>query len=110
MNRHVSDHGEQGGELNRDPLAPVTHGLDFIAEHRRFWVADDEVVTPTARDALRRLADQVIILNDLPQQGEVDSDLQATIDPYPPIRSQMPFAGLSGVVEQVRIALEPPTQ
>jgi hypothetical protein len=73
-----------------DPLAPVTRGLEFIADHQR-PCADDGSVTPEARDVLRRLAGQVIIVDDLPERVEVDPELRASVHPYPPIRSERPL-------------------
>jgi hypothetical protein len=84
------------------PFAPVTRGLEFIEDHHRFWLTgDNEFVTPEARDALRRIVDQMIILDDLPEHAEVDPEF---LRPYPPIRSEVPLPGLGEVLEQIRSA------
>jgi len=61
-----------------DPLAPVTQGLAAIEDHNRFWLTGDhEFVTPEALATLRRVADQVVILDGLPEHVEVDPDPHA---------------------------------
>lgn len=70
----------QGEEsLNRDPLAPVTHGLEFIADHEWPRPTPKGNIDP---DVLRRLIDQVVIVNDLPERGEMNPELRGSLDPY----------------------------
>jgi len=91
-----------------DPLAPVVRGLEFIADHQR-PLPDDEVATPDALATLRRLADRVIILDGLPEHAEVDPDLRASVHPYLPIRSEVPFIILGNVVERIQSAYDQPS-
>jgi len=91
------------GRLDIDPLEPITSGRQFVADHFRFWQHDEVPALPAHLPGLT----DPIVLTDLSEHVEVDSELQAP-DPYPPIRSDMPLPTLNEVIEQVRLAHDKP--
>jgi hypothetical protein len=99
MSKNTSGHE---GRPDIDPLEPITSGQQFVADHCRFWLHDE---APSPPEHLPELADPVV-LTDLSEHVE-DPGLKAP-DPYPPIRSDMPFPTLNEVIELVRSVHEQP--
>ncbi len=106
MSENSAGYEDRG--LARDPLDPVTRGLEFIKDHHRFWLHPDGQEGVSTSRHLPGL-DDLVVLTDLPEHVEVDPDLQTSIHPYPPMRSEMPLPNISDVVEQIRSAHDQPS-
>lgn len=95
--------GREDRILDRDPLAPVTHGLASIADHHRFWLHPDSQEGASVSRKLPGLADLVVIA-DLPAHVEVDPGLRDRILPYSPMRSEIPLPSPDELSDYINFA------